>query len=79
MASFRRRGTPARAHKTSRAVFFNGLINAHFGKKEPFRDCDLSGQGGRLRFGVVNLFPLDAELDCHLNATFLERHERHLE
>lgn len=59
--------------------FFHGFINAHFKKTEPFRDGYISSQGGRLGFGVVNLFPPSAERDCHLNATFLERHERLLD
>lgn len=86
MASFRRRETPARAHETL-FVIANTLRTFHVSwinkctlrTKEPFRDCDIASQGGGLRFGVVNLFSPKAELDCHLNATFLERHEWHID
>lgn len=62
MASFSRRGTPAglRAQRRCGHFFFHGFINAHsLREKGTFlRDCDLArSEGGRLRFGVVNLFP----------------------
>lgn len=52
---------PACAHKDVADNFFlHGFINAHsLREKGTFlRDCDLArSEGGRLRFGVVNLFP----------------------